>query len=275
MCKWCILHGDGKVWYKNAKNYARKLYKLRKEKEREKEGRIVNPQEEVERLIQEVADAFSFDREKYEKLKPKVERILHSVHFGQVVPLQDMLDVLDICHPIARMTCACRRRIRGLSEEENWYCMGVGVGMYKWERWPESYKGGVEWLAPKEAKEWITELNRKGVVHTLWTFGTPYIGGICNCEYPSCLGIRNRLDYDLRILIKGEWVAKIDYKRCKGCGNCAKRCQFGAIKMEVSMQRANIDQFKCFGCGLCETGCERNAISLVPRNSLPLLKNVW
>jgi len=58
-------------------------------------------------------------------------------------------------------------------------------------------------LNVREAKDWLTEINKRGAVHnTFWVFGTPYIGGICNCEYPACLGIRNRLDHNINILMK-------------------------------------------------------------------------
>ncbi|MBC7324464.1 MAG: 4Fe-4S binding protein [Moorella sp. (in: Bacteria)] len=147
--------------------------------------------------------------------------------------------------------------------------------MFKWERWPETYRGGVEFLSPQVAKEWLAEVNKKGAVHTFWTFGTPYIGGICNCEYPVCLGIRNRLDYDIKILFKGHYVAVVDYARCTGCGTCVERCQFGAVRLEVSLDRATVNLQKCFGCGLCETACSNGAITMVEREQLPLLADEW
>jgi ferredoxin len=182
---------------------------------------------------------------------------------------------MDIAYPIAKMTCACRRQIRGLSNEKNFFCMGIGVGMFKWERWPETYRGGVEFMGPEEAKQWLGEINKMGMVHTFWTFGTPYIGGICNCEYPVCLGIRNRLDYDIRVLYKGEWVAQIDQDKCAGCGTCLERCQFGAVKYEVSLGKCSVNMMKCFGCGLCQTGCKNDAVNLIDRNTLPVLGEVW
>ncbi|MFC1919759.1 4Fe-4S binding protein [Chloroflexota bacterium] len=76
-------------------------------------------------------------------------------------------------------------------------------------------------------------------------------------------------------LLKGHYVAKVDYDLCTGCGTCASRCQFGAIKMEVAMERANIDQMRCFGCGLCYTECPQGAITMLDRNSLVAIREVW
>ena len=153
--------------------------------------------------------------------------------------------------------------------------MGMGVGMLKWERWPERYKGGVKFLTPDEAKEWNREMDKRGFCHLLMIFEPPFIGGFCQCDYPDCGLISNAIDFGIGGLLKSHYVAEPDYDICNGCGICAQRCQWGALKFEVTTGKANIDQFKCYGCGLCETGCPRGAIKLVDRRSLPTLANVW
>ena len=45
--------------------------------------------------------------------------------------------------------------------------MGMGVGMLKWERWPERYKGGVKFVTADEAIEWTREMDKRGFVHLL------------------------------------------------------------------------------------------------------------
>ena len=47
--------------------------------------------------------------------------------------------------------------------------MGMGVGMLKWERWPERYKGGVKFVNIEEAKEWNHEMDRRA--HEAGLFG--------------------------------------------------------------------------------------------------------
>ncbi|MGB9802283.1 MAG: ATP-binding protein [Desulfofundulus sp.] len=274
MCQTCVQHGDGGKWYFNTNNYAQKMYKLRK-KEVQRKGAEANPQTMAEDLIREAIEARALNPANFPMLKKRAEQLSLAVHFGQVVTLQEVQAIMDIAYPIAKMTCACRRQVRGLKDKDNFYCMGLGVGMFKWERWPETYRGGVEFVTPQEAKEWLAEINKKGMVHTFWTFGTPYIGGICNCEYPVCLGIRNRLDFDIHVLRKGEHYAVVNQDLCSGCGRCVERCQFGAVKIEVSRSRATIDALKCFGCGLCQTTCKNNAITLVDRNTSPVTASVW
>ena len=85
---------------------------------------------------------------------------------GQVVPLQDMERMVEVCGPLGIIGCICRLRFLGLEEqdENDMTCMGMGVGMVKWERWPERYKHGVYFVSSEEAKEWLRKLNKKGFV---------------------------------------------------------------------------------------------------------------
>lgn len=273
MCDWCIKHGDGKIWYKNALNYARKMYKSRKGSGGSDESHDII----MSNLREYTSHYHDVD---WPTVKKKADEFYQAAHFGQVIPLQDAKAILSsIAYPIGKMSCVCLRRHRGMEgvedKERTHVCIGIGVGMYKWERFPEMYKGNVEFIDEKEACKMLDDVNKKGLVHSIWTFGTPYLGGLCNCEYPICLGIRNRLDYNIGILIKGEYVSEIDPNKCNGCKRCMTRCQFGAIKYSPAMEKCYISGFFCFGCGLCETICPQKAIELILRSKIPGLANVW
>jgi ferredoxin len=278
VCVWCEQYGGGhKRWYLNPANYARRLYKIRRE-ETEASGAEANPQaaggmSAVGREYLEARDRG--DHEAVARMKKEAEQRIWQIHFGQVVTREEMDEILDIIYPIALMTCACRRSMRGLPDEENFTCMGMGPGMYKWERWPETYRGGVQFLTPDEAREVLDVLNRRGLAHTVYTFGTPYLGGICNCDYPDCGGIRTAVDLDVKTMWKGHYVAEIDPELCNGCGLCVRRCQFDALSFTASTLKAYINPLKCFGCGLCRNPCKPDAITMVERESLPALAGVW
>ena len=278
MCDWCEKYSDGyEWWYFNPANYARRLYKIRKE-EAEASGAEANPQAAggmsiVDRDFLEARDRG--DIEEVQRIKQQVEGTMWLTHFGQVITLDEALKIVDIMYPIALITCACRRSMQGLPDEENFTCMGMGPGMYKWERWPDTYRGGVHFLTPEEAKEALTKLNKRGLVQSMFTFGTPYFGGLCNCDYPDCAAISTTVDLGIKMLWKGHYVAQIDPELCNGCASCVHRCQFKALSFIPSKNKAYIDQFQCFGCGLCLTECDQDAITLVERASLPALANVW
>ncbi|MCP4753364.1 MAG: 4Fe-4S dicluster domain-containing protein [Proteobacteria bacterium] len=271
-------YGNGR-WYLNPKNHSRNMYKIKKPQQKAAAFGS-DPEAQSGRKIGEIMQMRFDDPEKFRQLVKEADSLKTKGPFqiGQVIPLQEAYVVAELSYPVGSMHCICRYHARGHTErnEHEYSCTGLGVGMFKWERWPERYKGGVNFMTPDEAKEWLQKWNKKGMVHIIMTFGGSYVGGICNCDYPDCGMIRNRVDYGIETgCIKSPWVAKVDYDKCTGCGICVQRCQFGAIKFEVTKDQTNIDQFKCFGCGLCETACPTEAIELLEREELPGLKEVW
>jgi NAD-dependent dihydropyrimidine dehydrogenase PreA subunit len=279
MCWLCDEFGDpeyeGGLWYLNPKNYARNMYKLRAPGEGFKGAEA--GLETGARSGPSQADLLNAiennDRAEYDRLTA----IMTARGQGsQIIPLKDADKVLELCSPIGLIACICRKGIRAIDErnEHEYTCMGMGVGMLKWERWPERYKGGCKFVNIDEAKEWNHEMDRRGFVHILMLFGAPFIGGFCQCDYPDCGAIRNAVDFGLGS-VKGHYVAMVDYDKCNGCGICAQRCQWGALKFEVTTGKANVDIFKCYGCGLCESGCPRGAIHLEPRVNVPAVAEVW
>jgi len=275
----CDQFGDpeygGGIWFLNPANYARNMYKMRAQGEGFKGAEAGL----------ETGEAFS--RNPYAGQLAMIEsgeppprqsgEYVLSGQGSQVVPLEHADRVLELCSPIGLMACLCRKSGRAIDERSvhEYTCMGMGVGMLKWERWPERYKGGVTFVNIDEAKEWNHEMDRRGFVHILMLFGAPFIGGFCQCDYPDCMIVRMANDFGTGGAMKSHHVAAVDYDKCNGCGICVQRCQWGALKFEVTTGKANIDLFKCYGCGLCETGCPRKAIKLLWRSEVPAVAEVW
>jgi len=278
MCRMCDWLGDGTVWYKNPKNYANRLYKLR-EPNAQKRSFGEDPQAIGMGLLNAINSRANGDLDTFHSTIHEMNA-RHATQIGtQVVPLADCIDlVMKIGTPIAAMSCACRKATRA-EEETNineYSCLGLGTGMFKWERWPERYRGGVEFLTPKQTAEFLEYWDKRGMVHIVMQEGGDFIGGLCNCDYPDCVPIRMRVDYGLNYqLVKGEYICEVDYERCNGCGECLGRCQFNALKYESTIDKPNIDPMVCFGCGVCMTACNRKAISLVSRKQYPVLQRVW
>ncbi len=282
MCYLCDEYGNPEygngIWYLNPTSYARNMYKLREpSKGLSGAGLFLEGGVHGGPGLPELLEAQEKgDRQEYDRIRQTIHNNTFTGGGSQVLPLKDADEVLELCSPIGLIGCICRKYVRAIDErnEEEYTCMGMGVGMLKWERWPERYKGGVKFVNIEEAKEWNHKMDKRGFVHILMLFGAPFIGGFCQCDYPDCGALRTAVDFGLGTL-KSHYVAEVDYETCNGCGICAQRCQFGALKFEVTSEKANIDQFKCYGCGLCETGCPRGAIKLVERKSLPALAEVW
>lgn len=61
----------------------------------------------------------------------------------------------------------------------------------------------------------------------------------------------------------------INADRCNGCGVCAERCRFGAIRVpdDGSVTRREVDPISCEGCGVCADVCPEDAVALLPSAS--------
>ena len=56
----------------------------------------------------------------------------------------------------------------------------------------------------------------------------------------------------------------VDQSKCTSCGNCAKFCPTGAIKVAEG-EKAVIDTDSCIGCGACVNVCNDDAVKLERR----------
>lgn len=71
------------------------------------------------------------------------------------------------------------------------------------------------------------------------------------------------------------FLAAVNADRCVGCGVCAARCRFDAIRMTP---KAEVDALKCEGCGLCELVCpvgqagDENPVTIHPALSGELMR---
>jgi len=266
MCEFCTQHGDGKVWYKNARNYARDLMSdLRRRKYIE---------QFLESTIGDGITSLGRLETIFHKKKRLPDRIVKAMvekareeHFGQVVPIEDIREIVDKAATVVRMPCACRWAVE---KTEKRCCYAVSYSPETWHSGLDmSYFGkasdeGFESLTGAEAITQMEELEEDGAVHTIWTMVTPFIGAICNCSQRDCLGLRT-LAMNVETLFRAEYVARVDSELCSGCGLCEDACQFDAIFSQTGDGGdtvASVNPFKCYGCGLCRNECPEGALKL-------------
>jgi heterodisulfide reductase subunit A-like polyferredoxin len=121
----------------------------------------------------------------------------------------------------------------------------------------------------------LGECEERGLMHSIWTFQTPFTAAICNCNLASgCMAMKLTAGYGVKIMWRGETVAQLDRLECSGCGECARLCPFGAIDASKPGPAVH-DAEKCWGCGICRTGCPNNAITLVDRREVPAVAYLW
>jgi ferredoxin len=268
MCEFCTKHGDGKVWFANAANYALDLMADLNRRRFIKDffrGTIEEGIVTIGRL-----------ETIYRKKKTLPERVVRRMvdraeaeHFGQVVTIEDIREIIGRAATVVRIPCACRW---AALKRESRCCFSVSYTPETWYRDLDmSYFGkapemGLESVTPEAAIARMEELEKEGAVHTIWTMITPFIGAICNCQPGDCLGLRT-LAMGVETMFHGEQAAVVDPSLCNGCGSCLEACHFNAISgREASGEyRAEIDIKKCFGCGLCRNSCPQEAIRMAPR----------
>ncbi len=67
------------------------------------------------------------------------------------------------------------------------------------------------------------------------------------------------------------FIPSIDLNRCKGCGECTKKCPMNAISMSSVGNGKEAPEFNeqmCIGCGLCATACPNSARTMLRRSVL-------
>ena len=193
-------------------------------------------------------------------------------HFGQVIPLEEAkIIAMSLADTKIRALCPCRYAHRGIKVDT---CMGFTALAEVVPKLPRFIPDhGIVEMDDDMAELFLEDMNREGKVHTIWWGPIPYIAALCSCEYPQCMGLRVRQDFDVQpIMYKGEYVATVDPNSCVGCQQCVSRCQFGALSFASSLNRPIIDPKRCFGCGLCKESCEEQAIRLVDRESVPSIR---
>lgn len=266
MCEICKKHGNGKKWYFNPKNYSREMGEARLEFLEKIAGVsyrewLINGCETVENIskIPLLSKLITNLGDEYEG----------RLHGGQIVPLDDVLKVIELCENPALLPCVCQEFVG----KEKYYCINMGLvpELYKKAN-PDAY---MEELSANKTKRLVSNWNKGGYYHQIIWSNVPYVTTVCNCTNPVCANYKARFSLGSKnTMLKGEYIARVDDKLCNGCQICLTRCQFGAMSFNVEDKKVVINIKRCFGCGLCKTECKENAIELIERKLTPA-KNLW
>lgn len=282
MCQFCTVHGEGKKWYLEMKNYAEELLHEELSAAQQKAAKAKTRVEWTSRFMEGfvmpaiTGVAKAGEQPPPAKARPSEEKIVRRqqiVHFGQVLPIEDVEKVIDMVNSITRLPCGCRFLTTGKANQR--YCFGLGAD--EWgilSKYPEA-ASSLEVLGKEEAKGILRQYDEEGLMHSIWTGVTPYIIGLCNCDR-DCAAYKWYIEKrGTPYFFRAEYVARVDWDLCTGCKSCMSQCQFGAEFYSSALSRVYIDPTRCFGCGVCRAVCPHDAISLVPRQQVPEAANLW
>jgi ferredoxin len=187
------------------------------------------------------------------------------------VPIEEVEQILALVEGVIRLPCVCRMVSTGKTNAR--FCYGLTLDQRLHASLDDSFS--LEVLAPGEALTAIRKLDQEGLVHSVWTFKTPYIGGLCNCDQ-DCMAFR--ITHERRFfqnMFRGEAIASVELETCNGCRNCLRQCQYGALRFSATNKKVLVDARACYGCGVCRAACHREAISLQPRSAHPIAHDIW
>jgi Pyruvate/2-oxoacid:ferredoxin oxidoreductase delta subunit len=281
MCEFCHQHGEGKRWYLQAKNYSEDL--LSDIKRRQYIFDFIKYPERSANGIENLGKIKSMPGFVQSVVNPYITNRQKRSHFGQVVPIEECEKIFDSLGSIVRIACYCRHSTVG-SEQRYCYLLSMAPngGMLaeiirevdvSYITGPDT--AGLEILSKEQAVTSLRAHEKEGLCHTVWTFITPFIGAICNCDRTDCLAMRATVGYGFPIMFRSEYVAEVNPVLCNGCRKCMQYCQFGAISYSAAEERSRVDLRRCYGCGICRAGCENKAITLLDRKSSPITASLW
>ena len=281
MCEFCHRHGEGKKWYLQAKNYSEDL--LSDIRRRQYIAHFMSQPERAAHGVAQLGRVEKLPSFVQTVVTPYLSNRQKKVHFGQVVPIEECEQIFAFVTSVVRIACLCRHNTVGTEQR---YCYGVSMAPMGGEiakiireidvnylTGPDT--AGLEILSKEDALTSFREHEREGLCHTVWTFITPFIGGICNCDRTDCLAMRATLTNNVPVMFRAEFIAEANQDLCNGCRQCMRVCQFGAIGYSAANKKVFIDQYRCYGCGICRTSCEKDAIMLYDRSSVPVAANKW
>ena len=118
-------------------------------------------------------------------------------------------------------------------------------------------------ISHEESLRILRESADRGLVPTTYNIGD-YHPVICNCCPCCCPTLRGVVEFNRpTVVAHSDFRATVDETACEGCGDCLKRCHFGALSLPEGVCVA--DHARSMGCGLCAVVCPHGALSLVRR----------
>ena len=266
MCEFCAMHGAGKKWYLNARNFSKELA----------ESDFVH--DFLEGYFSREIAPGSLKVEEYlsspiedgeiEKVNARYNKYLRH----QVINTEEVLQVLKLAsiqtedheRTVVRFPCICRYADYG--SDPDLACYGIAFTNEYTKRFPKYLGGGHQYVSTDEAVEHLENLiSEQPIVHAVSALGVPYVGMICNCDMNVCRPYLHRVRLGIDAPFnKGHFAATIDNQKCVGCGTCVNVCPFKLPELPNDSSLASIDGEACYGCGVCVRDCPEGAISLIP-----------
>lgn len=191
----------------------------------------------------------------------------------QVIPYEDLVQVLDQEDYFCNSHCPCRQR-KNLDPDshsckhETFNCLHFG----RLARYMVKNDMGKE-ISREEMMENLRAAAEAGLVHGI-SNTKKGMDTICNCCSCCCLFLESAHVLGQHGHQPSNYIVETNSKTCKGCSLCVKRCPMKALKLEASPEAQNktgtvavFSPEMCIGCGVCVYKCPTQSLGLVHRES--------
>lgn len=190
----------------------------------------------------------------------------------QVLPFEDVLEVVDAFDYCTVSPCPCRTKHNMDPDyQDSPYPLEVCLHFDQLGRYLVE-NGLAREITKEETLEILKMAADAGLVHGLSCLEEGP-DTICNCDMRHCIQFRPyHLRGHLNAVDSSNYQASVTPETCKACGLCAKRCPVDAIQFKVTEEATNkfckavtVDTNLCIGCGVCAHKCPTDSIVLERR----------
>lgn len=212
-----------------------------------------------------------------EDYMPTLHRVLggYPPALGRVVPVNQRIEaeatvlrhenvktMLEGARSIRVMDCVCRKE-RAVLGKACGAPVEVCLAFSREEGSLDDFPSYGRVIERDEAYRILDRAERAGLVHCTYNVQSDQIF-VCNC-CPCCCGFLRGIkeSHAPHILVRSNFVARVDDALCGACGACLTRCPLDALTAEGGTVR--VDGARCIGCGVCTIVCAKHALDLVMR----------
>jgi hypothetical protein len=156
-------------------------------------------------------------------LTPYRRELINRGYRHQTLPIEDIEQIFSFMGSVVRLPCICRQKTHA---KEQRYCYGLSLkpdggeflklinGIDKsYVNGPDT--SGLETMTKEQTLNNFREYELEGALHAVYTYGEPFIAGICNCDRADCLQMRSQIGNPAK-MARGEYVVKADPDVCNG-----------------------------------------------------------
>jgi Na+-translocating ferredoxin:NAD+ oxidoreductase subunit B len=201
----------------------------------------------------------------------------------QILPYEDVVQVVDREDYFCVTTCACRHRHNidpdaTSCQHETRNCLHFG----KLARYIVKHEMGTQ-ITREEMFETLKRAADAGLVHGISNAKTG-ANTICNCCSCCCMFLE-AIHAPFPVPVghqRSNYLLSINHDTCKACGLCAQRCPMNALKLremestptettgadpKKKAKEIAYEPDRCIGCGVCVHKCPTGSLGLEGRDA--------